>query len=220
MIKLSGLFDSFDNLDSISASSLDAWLKKAPPLVQLENYLANKILYPATLSLAASDMEIDLAILREALRINGPASGKGGSLLGDNAFLNITLRKIIIPDRFLYNIPSLVNLTWAFVDGLLLNRKKEDLFGEIWTVVLSDDIDEILGTVILPQFGDKNDIMMINLQSRNFKIKAGSLTVITCPKDRCRLAYKFSKGKFLGKKENALEVYGGKLGLMVDGRIE
>lgn len=219
MPKLSGIFDSFDNLDTIEASSLSAWLKNPPAEVQLENYLANKILYPTALPLTDADMKIDLAILREALRINGPEAFKEGPLLGDNAFLNITLRKIIIPDRFLYNIPSLVDLTWAFIDGLLLNRRKEDWFEDVWTVILADDADEVVGTVLLPQFGNVDDTMAVNLQGKDFKIKAGSLTVIACPKDRCQIDYKFSKGKFLGKKENAVEVYGGKLGLIIDGRM-
>lgn len=220
MVSLSGIFDSFDNLDKIDINSLTAWLKNPPSFVQLENYLANKILYPETLPLTDADMKIDLAILREALRINSPNSdSKEGPLLGDNSFINITLRKIIIPDRFLYNVSDLVSLTWAFVDGLLLNRRKEDWFEDIWTVVLADDIDEILGTIILPQFLGTNDILELNLLGKDFKIKSGSLSVIPCDKDRCQIAYKFSNGKFLGKKENEVEVYGGRLGLMIDGRI-
>src|SRR5687768_2390810 len=98
MSKLSGIFDSFDNLDQIEIESLITWLKNPPSPVQLENYLANKILYPTSLPLTESDMKIDLAILREALKINGPKAEKSNSnLLGDNPFLNVTLRKIIIP---------------------------------------------------------------------------------------------------------------------------
>lgn len=221
MAQLPGLFESFDNLDTIEASSLITWLKNPPTEVQLENYLANRILYPQTLPLTDVDMKFDLAILREALRINGPKSGvKEGPLLGGNSFINITLRKIIIPDRFLNNIPSPIDLTWAFVDGLLLNRRKEDWFEDFWTVILADDIDEVLGTVLLPQFGSDADTMNLNLLGKDYKIKAGSLTVVSCPKDRCQIAYKFLTGKVLGKKESTVEVYGGKLGLMIDGRMK
>ena len=220
MAHLPGLFDSFDNLDRIEASALIPWLKNPPSEVQLENYLANKILYPQTLPLTDSDMKIDLAILREALRINGSVSeNKAGPLLGENPFLNITLRKIIIPDRFLYYVPDLVSLTWAFVDGLLLDRRKEDWFQDIWTIILADDADQVIGTILLPQFTGKEDTMALSLQGKDYKIKPGSLTVISCSKDRCQIVYKFLGGKVLGKKENSVEVYGGKLGLMIDGRI-
>lgn len=221
MAKLTGLFDSFDNLDQINIDSLTAWLKSPPTSIQLENYLANKILYPRTLPLTDFDMKVDLAILREALRINGPKLGtRVGPLLGDNPFLNITLRKVIIPERFLHYICDLVSLTWAFVDGLLLDRRKEDWFEDLWTVVLADDIDEIVGSILLPQFGGEGDSMDLSLLGKDYKIKAGSLTIVSCPKNRCEIAYKFSKGEFLGKKENAVEVYGGELGLMIDGRME
>lgn len=207
MPKLSGLFDSFDNLDAISADSLIPYLKNAPAPVQLENYLANKILYPTTLPLTDADMKIDLAILREALRINGPKQG----------FLNITLRKIIIPERFLRYVDNLVNLTWAFVDGLLLNRRKQG-FGDLWTVVLAGDFDEIVGSILLPQFGGLKDRMIISLQNKEYTIQAGSLTLVACPKNKCQISYKFDKGKILGKEANEVEVYGGRMGLMIDGR--
>ncbi len=227
MPKLSGLFGSFDNLDLISIEAVASRLKPTPNLIQLENYLANKILYPQTLPLNENEMKIDLSILREALKINSPKSvdKKTDSLLGYNPFLNITLRNILIPKKFLGFIPNLVSLTWAFVDGLLLDRQKGDFFQDVWTVILTDDIDEVVGSVLLPQFEDKNDRMDLNIlneqtssSSKNYQIRPGSLTIIPCPKDRCQLSYKFNKGTILGKKESAVEVYGGNLGLMIDGR--
>lgn len=221
MPKISGLFDSFDNLDIIDAASLTVWLKNPPALVQLENYLANRILYPQALPLTDFDMKIDLAILREALRINGPKPGtKEGPLLGGNPFLNIVLRKVIIPQKFLNYVPDLVSLTWVFVDGLLLSRKKQDLFEDLWTVVVSNDVDEIVGSILLPQFEGLGDNMLLTIFGKDYKIPAGSLTVVPCYKDRCEIAYKFKKGKILGKSTNALEIYGGKLGLMIDGRTQ
>lgn len=220
MPKLS-LFNSFDNLDSVDIDSLISWLKNPPAPIQLENYLANKILYPETIPVTEAEMKIDLAILREALRINGPKKGqKGGPLLGDNPFLNLTLRKIIIPARFLHFVPDLVSLTWTFVDGLLLTRKKQDFFEDLWTVVVSDDIDETVGSVLLPEFANLGDNMNLTLEGSSYQIKAGSLTYVPCPKTRCEIAYKFDSGKILGKKMSAVEVYGGALGLMIDGRMQ
>lgn len=218
---LSGLFDSFDNLDTIEINSLIGWLKNPPTPIQLENYLANRILYPQTLPQTSVDMKIDLAILREALRLSSPKpETNSGSLSGDNPFLNITLRKVIIPKRFLYYVSDLVSLTWAFVDGLLLGRIRQDFFEDLWTIVLTDDVDEIIGSILLPQFEGEADFLELSLLGENYEIKPGSLTIVSCPKDRCEIAYKFLKGKFLGKKISMVEVYGGKLGLMIDGRMQ
>src|SRR3989344_1790594 len=220
MPKLNGLFESFDNLDQIDITALSSWLKSPPDAIKLENYLANRILYPQLLPVTDFDMKIDLAILREALKIAGPKPGqKSNLLLGDNPFLNITLRKIIIPEKFLFFIPNLVSLTWAFVDGLLLGRQKTDFYSDLWTVVIADGRDETVGSIMLPQFAGEDDTMNLSLLGKEVRIKAGSLTIVACPKDRCEIAYKFDRGKILGKREAALEVYGGRLGLMIDGRI-
>lgn len=221
MAKLSGLFDTFDNLDQIEAEDIIKWLKPAPQTVQVENYLANKILYPQTLPVTKEDMQLDLAILREALRINGPKSKivSEGSMLGSNPFLNVTLRKIIIPQKFLQFIPDLVTIVWAFVDGLLSNRRKEDFFWDLWTVVVSDDTDQIVGSVILPQFQNKLSTLNLTFGGKKFVIRPGSLTILPCPFESCELSFKFTGGKFMGREENVLEVYGGNLGLMIDGRI-
>lgn len=220
MAKFTGLFDSFDNLDQIAAENIALWVKPAPNLIQLENYLSNKILYPQSLPISETDMKLDLAILREALKLNSPGlSGEGKeTLLGSNPFLNTTLRKILIPERFLDFIPSLPNLAWAFVDALLLNRKKEDFFWDLWTVVLTGDFDEVVGSILLPQFTGEGDNMALNVLGKTYKIVPGSLTIVACPKDRCQISYKISRGKILGKNEAALEIYGGTLGIMVDGR--
>lgn len=214
-----GLFDSFDNLDQISVEAVSSWLKPVPQLTQLENYLANKILYPKSLPCTKQDMLIDLAILREALKMNAPkAPQKLNGMLGDNTFLNITLRKILIPSRFLEFVPNLAVLTTAFIDALLLNRAKEDWFQDIWTIVLTDTIDEVVGSLVLPQFEDKNALMHCQLLGKNYEIRPGSLTVLPCFKDRCEIGYKLQRGKILGKTESAVEIYGGKLGLVIDGR--
>lgn len=222
MPKLSGLFDSFDNLDQIAIEDIARWLKVPPQAIALENYLANRILYPQTTPISLIDMQIDLAILREAIRINGPSGDKLRStnpLLGDNPFLNITLRKILIPSKFLDYVPDLPTLTWVFVDALLFSRQREDFFSDLWTVVLTGDSDEVVGSILLPQFNDSRAWMELFLEGKIVKIKPGSLLVVPCPKNRCEIGFKFDRGKILGQKESQLQVYGGRLGLMIDGRI-
>lgn len=220
MPKLSSLFDSFDNLDQILPEAIASWLKPIPQIAQLEDYLANRILYPQALPQTVYDMQIDLSILREALKMNGPKSGidKNNALLGDNPFLNVTLRKLLIPAKFLDFVPNLAVLTQVFIDALLVGRSKEDWFEDLWTVVLTNEIDEVVGSVILTQFNSNGGVMNLKLLGREYKIVQGNLVVLPCPKDRCEIAYKLLNGHVLGKTENAVEVYGGRLGVVVDGR--
>ncbi len=213
-----GLFDSFDNLDQISPEAVSSWLKPVPQLTQIENFLANKILYPQTLPLTKQDMQIDLAVLREALKMNILPKGQQNALLGNNPFINITLRKILIPARFLQFVPDLAVLALVFIDALLLNRTKEDWFQDIWTIILTNVSDEIVGSVVLPQFEGKNGQMRFTFQGRSYEIHPGDLIVVPCATDRCEIGYSLQKGKILGKTESAIEICGGSLGLIIDGR--
>lgn len=218
MTRTVGLFDSFDNLDQISAEAVASWLRPVPQLITLENYLANKILYPQTLPQTAYEKQIDLAILREALKMHVPIPHKTNALLGDNPFLNITLRKLLIPSRFLDYVGELADLVEVFIDALLTARKKEDFFEDLWTVVLTGDNDETVGSIILPQFAGSNGMMHMTTFGTSYQIHAGDFYSIPCSKDRCPLSYKVQNGKLLGKRESAIEVAGGRLGLIVDGR--
>lgn len=209
MIKLPSLFDSFDNLDQIAPEDIARWLKVQPQLTYLENFLAMRILYPQTLPTTKAEMEIDLAILREALRL--PA-------FGDNPFLNITLRKILIPNKMLEGVPDLSTLTLAVVDGLVFGHKKKDFFEDLWTIELTGQIYETVGSLLIPEFKDKKGFLQLNVLGKSFKIHWGTVTYIPCPKQRCEIECKLTLGKILGKEDLALEVYGGKLGLMIDTR--
>lgn len=217
MAKLPGLFDGFDNLDQIKTEDIARWLKPQPDPIYIENYLAQRILYPQTVPMTQSDMKLDLAILREALRMLTPKD-KTTPMLGYNPFINITLRKILIPSKFLEFMPDLPNLTWTFVDGLLLDRKKKDFFEDLWTVELVGDTNEVIGSIIQPEFKDHKGELQLAILGKTYMIRAGTLIVIPCPPKRCQVSFKFKQGKILGKQDLEVEVYGGKLGLMIDGR--
>ncbi len=217
-----GLFGSFDYLDQISIEAIASWLKPQPQLLQLENYLANKILYPQTIPLTQLDVKIDLAILREALKMSRSQTKirKANGMLGEDPFLNITLRTILIPARFLNYVPDLKGLAWAFIDALLSDRNRKDWYQDVWTICLTDDIDEVVGSLILPQFDNNEEELALVVFDKKYKIRSGSLSVIPCTKDRCQIQYSLPKGRILGKQVNAVEVYGGRLGLVIDGRLK
>lgn len=222
MPKPVGLFDSFENLDKITPEAIASWLQPSPPpLPYLENYLANKLLYPQTIPVSLQDLNIELAILREALRVNSSHDGKQANpFLSESPFINFNLKKILIPQHFLNFIPDLKNLVWVFVDGLLLDRKKEKGFEDIWTVVLIGDLDEVVGTVIVPRFEGKTGQIQLELLGKSYLIKLGDVTVLPCIKQKCQILFKSNTGKLLGKNDLLIEVYGGRLGILIDGRLE
>src|SRR3989344_9345924 len=169
-LKLPGLFDNFDNLDSIDINSLVGWFKSTRPTpTQLEDYLANKILYPQTIPSTKLDITIDLALLREVLRTGNQAP-----------FLDMTLKKIIIPEKFLLFVPNLVTLTEVFVDGLLKDTKKIDVYSQLWKVIVSDGQDEVVGSLLLPEFEHDKETMTLSVLGKNYQIKAGSLIRVPC----------------------------------------
>lgn len=219
MPALPGLFDSFDNLDAIKTEDIARWLKPQPQLTFIENYLAQRILYPQTVPITSQDMNLDLAILREAIRSSAHGDKKS-IMLGDNPFINFTLRKILIPGKFLNFVKDLPTITWVFIDALLSERKEADFFEDLWTVVVTGETDEIVGSILLPKFKDKSSVIQLGVAEKVYKIGAGTLSVVPCSKQRCEITFKISSGKMLGKNQLTVEVYGGRLGLVIDGRKE
>jgi len=198
MPKVTGIFDSFDDLDQITAEDIASWLRPAPELFYLENYLANRLLYPQVAPVTAVDMSIDLAILREALKRS-------------TSFYDSKDKKITIPQHFVSRIPNLSQLIWAFADAFKLK--------DVTTVVLSgDDKDEVLGSLLTPQLTQKQGLVKLKIEEKNYDIKLGTLTIIPCSKSRCHVGFKSDQAQILGKNEALVETYGGKLGLVVDGR--
>ena len=182
------------------------WLKHLPDPIILKNFIANRVLYPQIIPVTKEEMEWELAILREAVR-NTPD------------FFNPTARKILIPASFLSRVPDLSKLVWVFVDAYLLNWTKNNPGQNIWTVVLrNEDKDEVIGSIIIPELAEQTSSIQILVNEKNVQIPKGGLAVIPCDVNKCKIGFKVNKGVLLGINEGMVEVYGGKLGLIVDGR--
>lgn len=108
MPKLSGPFSIFQYLDKITAQSLQRWLPKSEKEVNLENFLANRLLYPQTIPVDAREMKIDLAILIESIRLNS------------NLFYNSILKQVTITEDLTLRFKSFENLIQSLIDGLSL----------------------------------------------------------------------------------------------------
>lgn len=196
MPKVSGIFDSFENLENIPSENIARWLKGRLQSHFLENYLANRVIYPQVIPVG-EELSIDLAILREALRRNP-------------VFFNHIQKKIFIPESFLQVMPDFKKLALVFIEALRPN-------GLVTLILSKKSGDKILGSLITVSC-TSGDTLYFGIEGRNYKVKPGSLTVLPCPSDHCHVNFKSESSTIFGKNELIFEVPGGDLGLIVDGR--
>lgn len=106
MPHLSGVFDEFPDLEKVSATQLLAWMTQKPELHFLVNFLGNRVLYPQAVPLTSKELEIDLAILRAAIKIK------------PGLFFQPQTNKIIIPRMFAQRFPPIGNIVRAIIEGI------------------------------------------------------------------------------------------------------
>lgn len=191
MPKLSGIFEQFKNLDQIPIENITRWLKSQPPHT-IENFLANRLLYPQVVPISLQDVDIELAILREAL-------------VGERSTF-ATDKKITIPEELINRFP-MDKLIEIFIDT----------FKPLGVVQIMRD-QEVIGSFIKLNFGNLNEIEFL-IEDKKVKIKKGQLMVVACPA-HCHINFKSEKPIIEDKKEGPLEMFGGKIGLIFDGRSD
>lgn len=206
MPKVTGVFDLFEDLDTISVENVMRWLKRPPDPLILYNFLANRVLYPQSISVSKEEMEWELAFLREALRLNPE-------------FLNQSTKKIIIPEVFVNRVSDLSSLVLAFVDAYILGWTAKNSGENVWTLILrNEEKDEIIGSVLMPEFHLESGNIAISVLEKNIQTPKGGVSIIPCPHDRCLVNYKVVGGKVLGIEQGSISMYGGRLGILIDGR--
>lgn len=201
MSKLTGLLEFFPGLESLSIDQMMQWLKIPGNPTIFENELGNRVLYPQTIPLDSSGLIFDLALLREALKIN------------PHHYYNPTLKKIFIPETFLQRFPDLGQLAWAFIET----------FNPEGLVTIVEKIDDIgtknLGTYLRPEIVTKNGIVVLWVAGKKYEVKVGSLNSIPASSSRVDIKFESTAARLVGKQNFVAEVAGGALGLIVDTRI-
>lgn len=103
-------------VDQISLEEVASQLKPVPSLDSLENYLANRILYPQTLPLKESDMQIDLRVhiarpqekmdrfSRARLRVEKDVVTRIKRLLPGQGRINVRVGQEVSPDEIIGNV--------------------------------------------------------------------------------------------------------------------
>lgn len=158
MSKLSGVFELFPSLDRIPLENITSWLPRKVEPHSLENFIGNRILYPQSVSATEEEMEIDLALLREAVRLQNSPFLKKGS--GD----------IVIPNLFENRFP-LIPLVWALIDSLKLKPV-------VKVLIKRGTILQTVGSVVSLANFKNGETIEVKLGEKTLKLQEGSLTRI------------------------------------------
>lgn len=190
MPKLSGVFDQFTDLDKIASEDVNRWLKVKIEEHALDNFIANRIYYPQTISVTAKEMEIDLAILKEAIR------------KGDKKFYNLSSSKIVISEEFLVRFYPLHQLVACFIDGF------EGILKEVTEVYIQYlGVKTLVGSILTPSTLSEKNPVNIKVGNLLYPLKLNALTLLPI-KDKALKVF-IEQGK-------ELVVDGGSLGIFID----
>lgn len=159
MPRLPGIFDQFQNLSQITPQSLQPYISQHISFQVVENYLANRFLYPQVIPLTAQEMEIDLSILSEAVRLN------------PSFFYNKTIKQITIPADFELHFKPTLALINALCKTLELG-----LITKI--AVRKVDGTNLTGSVV--RIISKSNVVKIETPNKPLNLKVG-LTSIPLP---------------------------------------
>lgn len=194
MPHLTGVFEEFPDLDKVTVVQIASWLVNKPENHTLSNYFGNRLLYPQTVAVNELDMEIDLAILREAIR-QKPA-----------IVSEPQRNKLYIPENMVTRFPPLSRLAGVLIESLspkginqiyIKNRNQVKLVG---TLVSPQDLSNIVK--------DKKVVKVLvdGVESR-LNINTISISPITSPEVKIKI------------EDEEYKVYGGELGVIIDLRL-
>lgn len=187
MPKLTGIFSNFKDLDKIPIADISRWLKSQDKVRTLEDFVANRMLYPQTVPITSSDMEVDFAIFREAITRQ------------PNLVYSESQNTIFITHELVIRFPPLDKLLNVIV-------KSVSIRGVAKIVLKEQKNTNVLGSIVslpLPQ-GDQVTVV-VGGKSMNLKVGIVDIIHITKPKIDLKIG------------ENPLVMaYGGKVGVIID----
>lgn len=159
MPKLSGVFDTFIDLEKVPIDRVIAHLKFKLEAHILENFIANRIIYPQTIPTKLQEMEIDIAILRSYIE------------MFPSYFYDSQQQLMLIPKECLNRFGKLLPLITIFIESLNLSGVNQIAFG----AKQSNDIAGSLIGVELPPSLNSVDILILG---KSYRIKKGTISNI------------------------------------------
>lgn len=194
MSKLLGVFDLLPDLDKITDEEILTVLKTQIDHHSLENYLGNRIIYPQSVAVNKSELDIDFAILEVALNKHPEIVYKRNQ------------NQVFIPYQFIPRYPPLTRLI-----SIIITSLRPEQITQLW--VSHNSGTELIGS-ILPdtmlnrmRLGDLENLMV---KDELKKMVLGELNLL--PVTDKQIKIKFSEGV-------EFDCFGGSLGILIDLRF-
>ncbi len=194
MPHLTGVFEEFPELDKVTIAQIASWLTNKPENHTLSNFFGNRLLYPQTVAVNELDLEIDLAILREAIKQKPAIVSEPQK------------NKLFIPENMVTRFPPLSRLAGVLIEALspkgisqiyIKDRNQVKLVG---TLVSPSDLSKILK--------DKKIVKVLvdGVESR-LNVDTISISPIASPEVKIKI------------EDTEYKVFGGELGVIIDLRL-
>lgn len=195
MPHLTGFFAEFSDLDRVTSNDISSWLKGKPDSHVIVNFFGNRLLYPQTIALNSAELEMDFAILREAVK-------QKPDLVYDSKNSKLFLQQSLL-ERF----PPVSRLAGAIIEAInpvgvtKIYIKGEGVVKPAGTLISPPDIEK------LPQ--DKNGVKIeVNGVEGHLKLNTLSISAISQTEAKIKIGSK------------NYDVTGGILGVIIDLRIK
>ena len=168
MPKLTGIFEEFKELERVPVEEIKKWLKFKVEPHNLENFIANRVLYPQTVPVTLEDLLIDLAILREI--VNREPS----------RVFNGVLNRLTIPGELIGRFGDLRKIVAAILVIISLKNITQ-VFLKTNTALMP--VGSILTPVNLPAL----PVVGVYLDGKFTNLKMGDLAFVTVPQKHIRV---------------------------------
>lgn len=159
MSKLIGVFQELSFLENTPIENISAWVKEKIDPHRLENYLASRLFYPQTVPATPQEINIDLAILREALRVNN-------RLLYDPE-----KNRFEVSTAFINRFGSLSNIILSFLDVTVMKK------GVVY-IYLKETNRQPIGTILTPEIPPDIRKVLVRMSLNVFELETGKAHIL------------------------------------------
>lgn len=157
------IYEFFSSIEDLPLVEVSKWLRVRLDEHLLENFIANRILYPRTQPTNLQEWQIDLALLREAVRVE------------PKKIYDAISNKIVLPDFFISEFGSLKPVMLAVLEVLTLG-----VVTTVWVSTTGRGSKQV-GSVLTPKLPFKESIVTVNLNGEVYTLKTSALSLIAVP---------------------------------------
>ncbi len=188
MSKLSGVFEDFSDLDKIPLEDIYKWLTNRVLPHYLLNYLGNLIQYPQVVPTNREDLDIDFAILREAIHRQ------------PHVLFSQRSKQLIIPEEFMVRFLPIQRFILTLVESMDLPEV---------TPVLAKKNQHLrqLTTIVAPTLQKSQNPLTVTINNQVKKISLGVIAFLPLREHQITLS-------FDGKKQ--YQISAGEMGIVLD----